>query len=140
VTEPSGVGTRNAPPFSFPFNSGITSPIALAAPVLEGVDVVVVPSVWYENAPLVIGTAQAFGIPVIATRLGGMKEMVLDEVNGFTFELGDPEDLADKIRLLAATPGLIADLSRNKILPPRIESEAFLLETLYSSLVGRSSW
>jgi len=36
VTEPSGVGTRKAPPFNFPFNSGMTSPIALAAPVVDG--------------------------------------------------------------------------------------------------------
>ena len=107
--------------------------------VLAGIDVVVVPSLWYENAPLVIGTAQAFGIPVIATRLGGMKEMVVDGVNGFTFAVGDAQDLADKIRLLAAKPDLFVDLIKNKIPPPRIESEAFLLETLYSSLVGRSS-
>jgi glycosyltransferase involved in cell wall biosynthesis len=109
------------------------------AQVMEEINVVVVPSLWYENAPLVISTAQAFGIPVIATRLGGMKEMVVDGVNGFTFRLGDAEDLADKIRLLAAKPGLITDLSRNKIPPPRIESEAFLLERLYFDLVRRSS-
>jgi glycosyltransferase involved in cell wall biosynthesis len=109
------------------------------ARVLSGIDVVVVPSLWYENAPLVIGTAQAFGIPVIATGLGGMKEMVVDGVNGFTFRLGDAEDLADKIRLLAAEPGVLTNLSKNKMPPPRIESEAFLLERLYFDLVGRSS-
>ena len=108
------------------------------AQVLAGIDVVVVPSLWYENAPLVIGTAQAFGIPVIATGLGGMKEMVVDGVNGFTFRLGDSEDLADKIRRLGAKPDLLADLNKNKMLPPRIESEAFLLERLYFDLVGRS--
>jgi glycosyltransferase involved in cell wall biosynthesis len=106
--------------------------------VLDEIDVVVVPSLWYENAPLVIGAAQAFGIPVIATRLGGMKEMVIDGVNGFTFELGRAEQLADKIRLIAANPGLMADLSKNRMQPPRIESEAFLLETLYYGLIGRS--
>jgi glycosyltransferase involved in cell wall biosynthesis len=110
------------------------------ARVLEEINVVVVPSLWYENAPLVISTAQAFGIPVIATRLGGMKEMVVDGVNGFTFRLADAEDLADKIRLLAAKPGVLADLSRNKMPPPRIESEAFLLERLYSGLIGKASY
>ena len=109
------------------------------ARVLEEINVVVVPSLWYENAPLVISTAQAFGIPVIATKLGGMKEMVLDGINGFTFKLGDAADLADKIHLIAANPNVLADLSKNKMPPPRIESEAFLLETLYSGLIGRSS-
>ena len=66
--------------------------------------------------------------------------MVVDGVNGFTFRLGDAEDLADKIRLLAAKPGVLADLSRNKMPPPRIESEAFLLERLYSGLIGRASY
>jgi glycosyltransferase involved in cell wall biosynthesis len=108
--------------------------------VLEGIDVVVVPSLWYENAPLVIGAAQACGIPVIATRLGGMKEMVVDAVNGITFQLGDKNDLADKIRLIAANPSILTELSRNKIPPPRVESEAFLLERLYSDLLKESSW
>jgi glycosyltransferase involved in cell wall biosynthesis len=107
--------------------------------VLEDIDVVVVPSLWYENAPLVIGAAQAFGIPVIATGLGGMKEMIVDGVNGFTFRLGDAEDLANKIRLIAANPGLVSDLSKNRMRPPRIESEAFLLETLYSGLIEKLS-
>jgi glycosyltransferase involved in cell wall biosynthesis len=88
---------------------------------------------------LVIGAAQAFGIPVIATGLGGMKEMIVDGVNGFTFRLGDAEDLANKIRLIAANPGLVSDLSKNRMRPPRIESEAFLLETLYSGLIEKLS-
>jgi glycosyltransferase involved in cell wall biosynthesis/SAM-dependent methyltransferase len=105
------------------------------AMVLEAIDVVVVPSLWYENAPLVISTAQAFGIPVIATRLGGMAEMVADHVNGFSFRPGDAEDLAEKIRLIAAKPDVLDHLSRKKVRPPRIESEVFLLESLYFALI-----
>jgi len=106
--------------------------------VLDGIDVVVVPSLWYENAPLVIGAAQAFGIPVVATKLGGMKEMVVDGVNGFTFRLGDTDDLADKIRLISVDPSILTLLSRNTLPPPRIESEAFVLEKLYSDLLQKT--
>ena len=46
------------------------------ARVLGDIDVMVVPSLWYENAPLVIREAFAANIPVIATNLGGMAEVV----------------------------------------------------------------
>ena len=102
--------------------------------ILRDIDVVVVPSVWYENAPLVISTAQMFGIPVIATKMGGMAEMVLDGVNGLTFQTGSVEELADKICLIAKNQDVLEKLRRNRIPPPRIEAEAFLLEGLYSRL------
>ena len=106
------------------------------ADVIKDIDMVVVPSLWYENAPLVISMAQMFGIPVIASRLGGMAEMVADGVNGFTFQPGDVEDLADRIRMIAANPDVLRELSSRKLSPPRIESEAFILEKLYSSLIA----
>jgi len=104
--------------------------------ILRDIDVVVVPSIWYENAPLVISTAQMFGIPVIATRMGGMEEMVVDGVNGLTFLPQDVEDLADKIRLIASRPEMLKEMSRNKLPPPRIESEAFKMERIYSELIN----
>ena len=106
------------------------------ADVMKDIDMVVVPSLWYENAPLVISMAQMFSIPVIASRLGGMAEMVADGVNGFTFQPGDVEDLADRIRMIAANPDVLRELSSRKLSPPRIESEAFILEKLYSSLIA----
>jgi glycosyltransferase involved in cell wall biosynthesis/ubiquinone/menaquinone biosynthesis C-methylase UbiE len=106
------------------------------ADVIKDIDMVVVPSLWYENAPLVISVAQMFGVPVIASRLGGMAEMVADGVNGFTFQPGDVEDLADRIRMIAANPDVLRELSSRKLSPPRIESEAFILEKLYSSLIA----
>lgn len=108
------------------------------ADVMKDIDMVVVPSLWYENAPLVISMAQMFGIPVIASRLGGITEMVADGVNGFTFHPGDVEDLADRIRMVAANPDVLKSLSKNKWSPPRIESEAFILERLYSSLIANN--
>lgn len=104
--------------------------------ILRDIDVVVVPSIWYENAPLVISTAQMFGIPVIATRMGGMEEMVVDGVNGLMCQRQDVGDLADKIRLIATRPEMLKKMSRNKLSPPRIESEAFKLETIYSELIN----
>lgn len=105
--------------------------------ILRNIDVVVVPSLWYENAPLVISTAYAFGIPVIATGIGGMAEMVNGTSGGpagLTFRLGESNDLAKKIRRIAAKPEILTELSRNITPPPRIESDAFFFETVYKSL------
>jgi len=73
-------------------------------------DVLVVPSMWYENAPCVIDEAFATGTPVIATRLGGMAERVEHEKSGLLFAYGDASALAGCMRRLADEPGLLERL------------------------------
>ena len=103
--------------------------------VLGDIDLVVVPSVWYENAPLVISIAQMFRIPVIASRLGGMAEMITDGINGFTFEMGNVSELAEKIqRIGSEATTLLPAMGQKSILPARIETEGCLLEALYVSV------
>lgn len=80
---------------------------------LGKIDVLVVPSTWYENAPLVIYSALAASIPVVATNLGGMAEIVRHGENGLLFAPGDPEDLARQLKRLIDEPGLLADLEKN---------------------------
>ena len=58
------------------------------------IDWVVVPSIWWENGPLVILEAFQHGRPVICSDIGGMSEKVTDGVNGLHFRRGDPRDLA----------------------------------------------
>jgi glycosyltransferase involved in cell wall biosynthesis len=57
----------------------------IAADVFSHVDCIVVPSIWSENAPLVIHEAQQARIPVVASDAPGMAEFVADGVNGFLF-------------------------------------------------------
>src|SRR5262249_22165933 len=82
------------------------------ADILADLDVVVVPSLWYENAPLVIAEAFAAGRPVVTSNLGGMSEAVRDGVNGLLFEPGSSAGLADALGRLATEPGLLARLRR----------------------------
>lgn len=103
--------------------------------VLEGIDLVVVPSLWYENAPLTITTSHAFGRPVIASDVGGMAEMVRSGEDGLTFRVGDANSLAERLSAIAANPGLINQFRRALVPPPRLEEEAFRMERLYRSLV-----
>jgi glycosyltransferase involved in cell wall biosynthesis len=62
---------------------------------------IVVPSVWYEGTPLVVIEAFAAGLPVIASRLGAMAEIVDDGITGLHFEAGNATDLASKVRWAA---------------------------------------
>jgi glycosyltransferase involved in cell wall biosynthesis len=65
---------------------------------------VIVPSEWYENAPLSILESFAFGKPVIGSRIGGIPEMIDDGVNGLLFESGNADDLTNKLELLLSNP------------------------------------
>jgi glycosyltransferase involved in cell wall biosynthesis len=57
----------------------------------------VVPSVWFENAPSVVLEAFSHGIPVIASRIGGLPEIVTTRSGSRTFAPGDASELADAI-------------------------------------------
>lgn len=57
-------------------------------------DYLLLPSLWYENAPVVIIEAAAYGIGVIGSRIGAIPEFVTDKKNGLLFEPGDAASLA----------------------------------------------
>ncbi len=61
---------------------------------------VVVPSEWYENCPMSVLEAKALGRPVIGARIGGIPELVRDNIDGFLFAPGDPADLMRKFQTL----------------------------------------
>lgn len=62
---------------------------------------VVVPSEWYENCSMVVLEAMAFGKPVIGSRIGGLPEQIDDGKTGFLFEMGNAQELAQKMVTLA---------------------------------------
>lgn len=64
-------------------------------------DWLVLPSIWWENAPLVLLEARAAGLPVICSGIGGMAEMVDHGVNGLHVPPGDPRALAEVMRSAA---------------------------------------
>lgn len=104
---------------------------------LRRVDVQVVPSIWYENAPLTIYSAQAAGVPVVASNLGGMSELIADGVNGLLFAPGDAGDLATRLDRLASEPGLVERLAAAAREPVGVVDGVDELLTLYGSLAAR---
>src|SRR5207244_1806816 len=72
--------------------------------ILQGIDVVVVPSTWYENYPLALHEALACNVPVIAADIGGASEKIRNFSNGFTFRAGDEGDLKSKLQHVVENP------------------------------------
>jgi SAM-dependent methyltransferase len=108
--------------------------------ILSELDMVVVPSIWWENAPFTIQTSFAYKTPVIASNLGGMSEVVRDGVNGLLFEAGNAENLAEVIRKITTNQGVLNRIRENIISPPRIEEVAFEYEKIYSDLIVKRSF
>jgi len=73
---------------------------------------VVLPSEWYENAPLSALEALASGVPVVAARIGGLPEIVRDGRTGLLFEPGHVADLREQLERLAGDPALASGLGR----------------------------
>ena len=74
--------------------------------LMSRVDWVLVPSIWWENSPLVIQEAFLHGKPVICSDIGGMAEKVENGVSGLHFRRGDAEDLAQVIEQASTSPEL----------------------------------
>jgi glycosyltransferase involved in cell wall biosynthesis len=85
--------------------------------ILASVDWAVVPSIWWENSPMVIQEAFNNGVPLIVSDIGGMAEKVEHGVNGLHFRHGSSFDLADKIAL-CVTDRSLRDKLRNNIEAP----------------------
>jgi glycosyltransferase involved in cell wall biosynthesis len=70
--------------------------------LMRSVDWVIVPSIWWENSPVVIQEAKMAGVPVLCSNIGGMREKVRPGIDGAHFRVSDSADLADKIRAICA--------------------------------------
>ncbi len=102
----------------------------------EDIDVLVVPSLWFENAPLVIFEALAAGVPVLASRLGALPDFVHDGRNGLLFEPGDAQDLARQLERLMGEPGLLDRLRAGVVRPRDVSLHAAEIETVYRQALG----
>lgn len=104
--------------------------------LMAEVDWVVVPSIWWENSPLVIQEAFAHGRPVICSNVGGMAEKVRDGVDGLHFAVRDPDSLAAALRRAVTDEGLWRRL-REGIRPVHsMEQHVTVLTTAYDRLLA----
>jgi glycosyltransferase involved in cell wall biosynthesis len=104
--------------------------------VLRETDVFVLPSIWPENQPITITEAMAAHTPVIASRLGGIPELVDDGRTGYLFTAGDAVDLASKMRQLVVDPSRIdtfGDAAFEKIVGNTVERHVDALTQVYEA-------
>lgn len=104
--------------------------------VQADLDVLVIPSVWYENAPVTIAEAFACGTPVVASGFGGMAEFVRDGVDGLHFAPADAGDLARVLGRLMDEPDLLGDLSQDFPSPKSVGQDALDWEFRYRGLAS----
>lgn len=105
--------------------------------ILSELDIVVVPSIWYENSPTVILEAFAAGRPVIGTNVGGISEIVQDRINGLLFERLDEHDLLRQMQILFTSPGLLDQLRKGIPMVPTVEEEIELYLGIYARAFAR---
>ncbi len=102
--------------------------------VLRGARALVLPSLWYENMPYVILEALSRGKPVIASRMGGIPERVIEGVSGWLFEAGNSNDLVRAIRklMLFPSPEKLSETCYKSVSDARPESYYEELMKVYS--------
>ena len=106
---------------------------------LNSIDVLVVPSIWPENSPLVIREAFLAGVPVVASNIGGIPEAVEEGRNGLLFRAGDVEDLHRVLTRLLAEHDLLPKLQGGIGRVQAIAEDVRLTRRLYESHVGSRS-
>jgi glycosyltransferase involved in cell wall biosynthesis len=92
----------------------------------------IVPSIWWENSPMVIQESFAAGRPVICGDIGGMAEKVQPGVGGVQFRVNSAADLAARIEECATIPGLWSRLCATVPQPPTIDETVGRMLHLYA--------
>ena len=105
---------------------------------LASLDVLVVPSIWPETSPLVIHEAFLSGLPVVASNIGGIPELVEHERNGLLFEPGNVDALENALKRLVEEPGLLDRLKAGATgtLVRSLDEDVGAMRQRYETLVG----
>jgi len=99
-------------------------------------NITVVPS-WYDNSPMVVYESFACSTPVVASRIGGIPELVRDGYNGFLFEPGSTRELSRILRRIADNPETLKELEDNAFNSVKkydIKKHIDKLERIYKSI------
>jgi glycosyltransferase involved in cell wall biosynthesis len=77
--------------------------------------------------------------PVIASRIGGIPELINDRINGLLFEPGNVDDLKEKMQYVIDNPAIIEEFRKNIPRVKSIEDNAAEMEHIYSKLIAREN-
>jgi len=105
------------------------------AQVFSEIDVLVLPSKWFENGPLVLRNSLLGKIPAIVTNLGSNPEYINHRVNGLLFINGDENDLASKLEFMINNPDQIKIMAKKIDKQKSIKQDASNLLNNYQNLL-----
>lgn len=104
------------------------------------VDATVVPSSCYENSPTIIYESLCSGVPVIASRIGGVGELIKNEINGYLVEPGNVSALAEVLRVFSTKTRIFnsrAETIRASVLKYSLKNYVDQLEGLIENLAKK---
>jgi GT2 family glycosyltransferase/glycosyltransferase involved in cell wall biosynthesis/ubiquinone/menaquinone biosynthesis C-methylase UbiE/predicted negative regulator of RcsB-dependent stress response len=101
--------------------------------IMSGIDISVIPSLM-ENYPLVVQEAFMNKVPVIASNVGGIPEVVKDGQNGFLFNVQDVVDLQKKMAIVLDDPHIIESFRSNITPVKTIEEDALFYSSIYGDV------
>lgn len=97
------------------------------------------PSIWYENSPFSIIESISLGTPVLGSNLGGIPELIQNNITGLLFESGNELDLRDKMETMFSDDALIQNLAQNCLnskIVISIEEYAQQVRELYNNILN----
>jgi glycosyltransferase involved in cell wall biosynthesis len=99
--------------------------------ILAPLDLVAIPSLWHENLPTTGLNAVAAGVPLVASEVAGLVELIDDYDCGLLFPAGDASALANLIHRLLEDRELLSKRRTRMRFPPSTEEEAWRIERIY---------
>lgn len=102
--------------------------------IFSELDALVVPSLWRENSPLVVYSAQAAKCPVIASNVAGISQIIENHKNGILFEPGNVAELAGTLKELAENKTRLLEMSNHAKAPSSIQNYVDELLNIYHQL------
>lgn len=103
--------------------------------ILDSIDILLVPSIWLENSPLIIQEAFLAGVIVIASDLGGMAELI-KENEGFLFQANNVKDLINLIKKIKQDYKILNTIKDNRNKVDSIEKNVINLLQIYHQLLN----
>ena len=102
----------------------------------ENYDIMIVPSIYEDPAPIVFAESLSMCLPVIASKIGGAEDFIIDGFNGITYSAHNPKALASVITMLLENPYKIPQLKANVKLPYTFDTYITHLENVIIRLVN----
>jgi len=103
--------------------------------IFSELDVLVIPSVWHENTPLVAYAAQAYDCPIIASRIEGLADIICDGKNGVFYTPGSVKELADILQFYCVSRKELGLMAGQANVPYSVDDYMATLLSIYSSVL-----